>query len=91
MRVISGSLKGRKFSVPSHFPVRPTTDFAREGLFNVLNNRLDFEELNVLDLFSGTGSISIECWSRGSRQIQAVDKHLALSTHSLFDLDKLSE
>jgi len=75
MRIISGSLKGRKFSVPSHFPVRPTTDYAREGLFNVLQNRIDFEDSKILDLFTGTGSIALECWSRGSRDITAVDKH----------------
>ena len=75
MRIISGSLKGRKFSVPSHFPVRPTTDFAREGLFNVLQHRIDFSALSMLELFTGTGSISLEIWSRGCRDIVAVDKH----------------
>ncbi len=75
MRIISGSLKGRKFGVPSHFPVRPTTDFAREGLFNVLQNRIDFEDSRILDLFTGTGSITLECWSRGCRYLCAVDNH----------------
>lgn len=75
MRIISGTLKGRKFKVPSNFPVRPTTDFAREGLFNMLQHQLDFEGLKVLDLCCGTGSISLECWSRGARDILAVDQH----------------
>lgn len=75
MRVISGSLKGRKFSIPSKFPVRPTTDFAREGLFNFLVNTFDLEDVKMLDLFTGTGSISVESWSRGCRDITAVDQH----------------
>jgi 16S rRNA (guanine(966)-N(2))-methyltransferase RsmD len=65
MRIISGSLKGRRIQAPS-LPVRPTTDFAKESLFNVLNNRVDFDELNVLDLFAGIGSISYEFASRGA-------------------------
>lgn len=75
MRIIGGELKGRKFGVPAHFPVRPTTDFAREALFNILNNRIDLDESSVLDLFCGTGSITVECWSRGSRDVVAIDKH----------------
>jgi 16S rRNA (guanine(966)-N(2))-methyltransferase RsmD len=66
MRIISGTLKGRRIFAPANLPVRPTTDFAKESLFNVLNNRVDFDELNVLDLFSGIGSISYEFASRGA-------------------------
>lgn len=74
MRIISGYLKGRSFSVPSSFPSRPTTDFAKEGLFNVLGNQLDFTELSVLDLFTGTGNLSFEFISRGSLDVVCVDK-----------------
>jgi 16S rRNA (guanine(966)-N(2))-methyltransferase RsmD len=73
MRIISGKLKGRRFSPPKSFSARPTTDIARESLFNVLNNRMDFEELKVLDLFGGTGSISYEFASRGCIDITTVE------------------
>jgi 16S rRNA (guanine(966)-N(2))-methyltransferase RsmD len=74
MRIIAGTLKGRIIDVPRNFKGRPTTDFAREGLFNVLNNQLNWnEELKVLDLFSGTGAFSLECFSRGASEILAVD------------------
>ncbi len=74
MRIVSGSLKGRRFSPPAKFKARPTTDFAKENIFNVLNNLIDFDEVDVLDLFSGTGSISFEFASRGSGRIVAVEK-----------------
>ncbi|MBS2210849.1 16S rRNA (guanine(966)-N(2))-methyltransferase RsmD [Carboxylicivirga mesophila] len=73
MRIISGTLKGRRFSPPKSFSARPTTDIARESLFNVLNNRIDFEDLSVLDLFGGTGSISYEFASRGCPNITTVE------------------
>lgn len=73
MRIISGKYKGKRLAAPKRLPVRPTTDRAKEGLFNILNNRYDFEELSVLDLFSGTGNISYEFASRGSNDIAAVD------------------
>lgn len=73
IRIISGSRKGRQITAPSSLPVRPTTDFAKEGLFNVLVNRVDFEELKVLDLFAGTGNISYEFASRGCKDITCVD------------------
>jgi 16S rRNA (guanine(966)-N(2))-methyltransferase RsmD len=75
MRIIGGTHKGRTIRVPHDLPVRPTTDFAKEGLFNILNNRFAFESLSVLDLFSGTGHISLEFASRGSTGIVAVDKN----------------
>lgn len=66
MRVISGIYKRRRFEVPRTFKARPTTDFAKENLFNVLGNYFDFDDgLSALDLFSGTGSISLELVSRG--------------------------
>lgn len=73
MRIISGAFRGRRIVAPSNLPVRPTTDFAKEALFNVLNNRYYFDEITVLDLFSGIGSISLEFASRGSQKIVAVD------------------
>lgn len=73
MRIVSGKYRGRRLHPPSGLPVRPTTDFAKEGLFNVLNNLIDFESLRVLDLFTGTGSISFEFVSRGASEVTAVD------------------
>ncbi len=75
MRIVSGKFKGKKIVAPGKLPVRPTTDFAKEGLFNILNNRYDFEDLEVLDLFAGTGNISYEFASRGVQQICCVDAH----------------
>ena len=75
MRVISGIYKRRRFDVPRTFKARPTTDFAKENLFNVLLNYIDFEEgVRALDLFAGTGSISIELVSRGCDQVVSVEK-----------------
>ena len=74
MRIIGGKYKGRRINPPGDFSARPTTDFAREGLFNILNNRVDFETINVLDLFSGTGSISFEFASRGAVSVHLVEK-----------------
>lgn len=73
MRIISGTYKGRRFNPPKNITARPTTDFAKESLFNLLNNRMDFEDIDVLDLFSGTGSISLEFVSRGARDVTAVE------------------
>lgn len=76
MRIIGGTYKGKIIKVANGLPVRPTTDFAKEGLFNVLSNRFDLSEFKVLDLFSGTGHISLEFASRGAQQITAVDSHI---------------
>ncbi len=76
MRIISGNLKGRRFSPPAKIPARPTTDFAKEGLFNILANTVDFETVSFLDLFGGTGSISYEMGSRGCKEIVCVEKDL---------------
>lgn len=73
MRIISGKYGGRRLSPPKNITARPTTDFAKESLFNLLNNRLDFEGIDVLDLFAGTGGIGIECISRGAREVTAVE------------------
>lgn len=76
MRIISGRFKGRKFIPPAkNWPTRPTTDFAKEGLFNILNNRIDFEETKMLDLFGGTGNHCYEFISRGCADATYVDKH----------------
>src|SRR5210317_2001209 len=75
MRIISGKFKGRHFYPPADkWPTRPTTDFAKEGLFNILQNHLDFAELKVLDLFGGTGNHSYEFISRGCMDVTYVDK-----------------
>ncbi len=73
MRIISGTLKGRRITAPNNSPVRPTTDFAKEALFNILNNEWYFDEITVLDLFSGIGSISLEFASRGAKKVTSVD------------------
>ncbi len=75
MRIISGKYKGKLLMAPKKLPVRPTTDFAKEALFNILNNKLYFDEVSLLDLFAGTGNISYEFASRGTNTITAVDSH----------------
>lgn len=74
MRIIGGKLKGLRLNPPAKLPVRPTTDSAKEALFNILYNQLDFESLRVLDLFSGTGNISLEFASRGVASVTSVDR-----------------
>ena len=75
MRIISGIFKGRKFTPPAkNWPTRPTTDFAKEGLFNILQNRIDFEQTVMLDLFGGTGNHCYEFISRGCSDATYVDK-----------------
>lgn len=73
MRIISGVYKGRRFTPPDKLQARPTTDFAKEGLFNILDNRINYDNLNVLDLFAGTGSISYEFASRGAGSVTSVE------------------
>ena len=74
MRIITGQFKGRHFDIPRTFKARPTTDFAKENIFNVLNGYNDFDGITVLDLFSGTGSISLELISRGCKEVVSVEK-----------------
>lgn len=73
MRIIAGSLRGRKLNPPTTLPVRPTTDMARESLFNILNNYRDYDECTILDLFAGTGAVSFEFISRGAKEVTAID------------------
>jgi len=81
MRIISGKFKGRRFQAPTRIKARPTTDFAREGLFNVLNQKIDFSGLTVLDLFAGTGAVSLEFLSRGADFVTAIDIDITSKKH----------
>ena len=81
MRIITGKYKARHFDVPRTFKARPTTDFAKENIFNVINAYVDWEETTALDLFAGTGSISLELLSRGCQQVISVEKD---RDHALF-------
>lgn len=74
MRIIGGKHGGRKFHPPSKMPARPTTDIAKEGLFNILQNSIDFSEIKTLDLFGGTGSISYELASRGCTDLTLIEQ-----------------
>ena len=77
MRIISGEYKSRRFDIPKNFKARPTTDFAKENIFNVIGNLIDLEGTSALDLFAGTGSISFELLSRGCREVICVEKEAA--------------
>lgn len=89
MRIISGIYRRRRFDVPKSFSARPTTDFAKENLFNVISNLIDLDDTDALDLFAGTGSISFELASRGCRSVRSVEKNnahasfIAKVTHEL--------
>lgn len=73
MRIIGGRLRGKCIDPPKSYKARPTTDFAKEGLFNVIGSEYEFEDLSVLDLFSGTGSIGLEFISRGAALVDTVE------------------
>ena len=73
MRIITGKYKGRHFDIPRTFKARPTTDFAKENIFNVMNGYIDFDAAEALDLFAGTGSISLELLSRGCQSVVSVE------------------
>jgi len=75
VRIIRGIYKARRFSPPKGFPSRPTTDYAKEGLFNIIEHRIDLFDLNILDLCAGTGNISLEFLSREAGNVTSVDKH----------------
>jgi 16S rRNA (guanine(966)-N(2))-methyltransferase RsmD len=79
MRIISGTLGGRRIQPPAKMPnTRPTTDIAKEGLFNIVQNNFDFENIKTLDLFGGTGSISYELASRGANDLTVIEKDFAM-------------
>jgi|ERR1035437_28837 16S rRNA (guanine(966)-N(2))-methyltransferase RsmD len=80
MRIVSGTHKSRQFHIPDNLGIRPTTDFAKEALFNILQNRIDFEGMKVLDLFGGSGSMSYEFASRGCGEITSIEKNPNCST-----------
>ncbi len=73
MRIIGGNLRGKQINLPTNYKARPTTDFAKEGLFNTISNEFDLESCRILDLFSGTGSISYEFASRGCPEIYSIE------------------
>ena len=81
MRIISGKYKGRRLPEAKNISARPTTDFAKEGLFNILENKFELDTCQVLDLFAGTGNISFEFASRGCPRIVAVDQEVACINH----------
>lgn len=90
MRIISGIYKGRILKPPKSFKARPTTDYARESLFNILSVRYDFEGMAVLDLFAGTGSIGLEFLSRGAAEVQFIDierNHISFIKQTIVSLD----
>ena len=90
MRIITGKYKGKRFEVPRNFKARPTTDFAKENLFNVLRAYFDFEETRALDLFAGTGSITLELLSRGCPEVVCVERdrqHFAFISQVLRSLN----
>ena len=77
MRIIGGKYRSRRFPVPASFKARPTTDMAKENLFNILSNRIEWEETDALDLFAGTGSMGLEMVSRGAKSVLAIEKDFA--------------
>jgi 16S rRNA (guanine966-N2)-methyltransferase len=78
MRIISGELKGRLINVPKSDQIRPTTDRVRETLFNLLNNIIDFDSINILDVYAGSGSLGLECLSRGASKVEFVEKNFII-------------
>ncbi len=91
MRIVGGKYRGRLFNPGKSFKARPTTDMAKESLFNILQNQLDFDELKVLDLFSGTGSISFEFASRGCTDITSVEMNFQHHRFITEVVEKLGE
>lgn len=94
MRIISGTFRGRRLMPPKNITARPTTDFAKESLFNLLNNRIDFEGIDMLDLFAGTGGIGLEFVSRGAREVIAIEmahvqQNFIISTSKMLGINNL--
>ena len=94
MRIIRGKFGRRRFDVPNNITARPTTDFARENIFNVIENLIDIEGIDALDLFAGTGAITLELLSRGAESVTAVEKastqyNFIAKVAKLLDVDNL--
>lgn len=89
LRIISGVLKGRLINVPQSKFIRPTTDRVRETLFNLLNNRLDFNGIEILDFYSGSGSLGLECISRGAKHVTFVEKNFQIYKNLLKNIKSL--
>jgi 16S rRNA (guanine966-N2)-methyltransferase len=90
MRIISGELKGRLIKVPDSKLIRPTTDRVRETLFNLLNNRISFEGIKVLDLYAGSGALGFECLSRGASHVDFVEKNFVIYKNLLGNIESLN-
>lgn len=90
MRIISGKYKGRIITPPKNLPVRPTTDMAKESLFNILRNYIDLEDKSVLDLFAGTGNLTFEFVSRGCKNVDSIDKDNGCVKFIKQNIDKLN-
>ena len=89
MRIISGEFKGRFINVPKSDLIRPTTDRVRETLFNLLNNLIDFEGINVLDIYAGSGSLGLECLSRGAASVDFVEKNFIIQKNLQENINSL--
>ena len=90
MRIISGAFKGRLINVPKSNLIRPTTDRVRETLFNLLNNSLDFDGIKVLDIYAGSGSLGLECLSRGAEEIHFVEKNYVIYKNLESNIESLN-
>src|SRR5690606_7257435 len=90
MRIISGEFKSRLINVPESKLIRPMTDRVRETLFNLLNNKIDFENIKVLDLYSGSGALGLECISRGAAKVHFVEKDFAIYNNLLQNIKSLN-
>lgn len=90
LRIISGKYKGRFINVPKSDQVRPTTDRVRETLFNILNNKIDFDGLNVLDLYAGSGSLGIEALSRGALEVYFIEKNFSFYNNLKANINSLN-
>lgn len=89
MRIISGEFRGRLINVPKSDLIRPTTDRVRETLFNLLNNLIDFEGVNVLDIYAGSGSLGLECLSRGAASVDFVEKNFVIQKNLQDNINSL--
>jgi len=90
LRIISGEFKGRFINVPKSNLIRPTTDRVRETLFNLLNNMIDFSGIKVLDLYAGSGSLGLECLSRGAKEIYFVEKNFVIYKNLFENINSLN-